>query len=143
MPSLWEILGRRRPVLHELPPDAPVSEAVRIMAENEVGAVLVVKKGSLIGIFSERDVLRRVVVPGLPLSTALREVMTADPVTIEAADTRASAIEKMQSLGCRHLPVINDGELVDMISIRDLVFDELKDRDYEIAELNRYIRGAW
>jgi CBS domain-containing protein len=143
MPVLWEILDRRPPVLHSLPPDATVAEAARVMAENEVGAVVVTSRHRLMGIFSERDLLRRVVVPELPMETKLREVMTANPVTVSPDDDRAGALEKMQSLGCRHLPVVSEGRPVDVISIRDLVFDEIHDRDYEIAELNRYIRGAW
>ncbi len=143
MPLLREILARRRPVVHALPPEAAVAEAVGIMSQHEVGAVLIVSDERLAGIFSERDLLRRVVVPGRSLETPLGEVMTPDPVVIHPEDDRTTAIRKMQSLGCRHLPVVDEGRLLDTISIRDLVFDEIQDRDYEIEELNRYIRGAW
>jgi CBS domain-containing protein len=123
-------------------PERPVADAVRIMSEQRVGAVLVVDAGRLVGIFSERDLLRRVVARRLPVEqTPLRAVMTPDPVTATPNDERTSAIVKMEAAGCRHLPVLAEGRVVDTISIRDLLFAEIAEREGENEELKRYIQG--
>lgn len=142
MPRLSQLLAKRSPVVNLFGPEQPVAAAVRAMSERQVGAVLVVDAGRLIGIFSERDLLRRVVARLLPLEkTPLRTVMTPDPVTATPDDDRHSAIVKMEAVGCRHLPVLAGGQVVDMISIRDLLFAELAEREGENEELRRYIQG--
>jgi CBS domain-containing protein len=143
MTSLFEILSRRPAVIHVLPSRAPVREAVRVMARHHIGAVLITRAKTLVGIFTERDLLRRVVAADVDLDLPIELVMTANPVTVRPNDTRASAIERMHQLNCRHLPVVVDGLPVDMVSIRDLVFDEIQERAYEISELNRYIASSW
>lgn len=143
MGHLAEILRRRSPVVNILSPDQSVEEAVRTMSDRAVGAVLLVEKGSLIGIFSERDFLRRVHAKDRSAKgTHLREVMTRDPITSGPDEDRMTAIRKMETTGCRHLPVVMEGQIVDMVSIRDLLFDEIEERQGEIAELKRYIQGA-
>jgi CBS domain-containing protein len=129
-------------VVNVFGPERPVSDAVRVMSEQHVGAVLVVDAGRLVGIFSERDLLRRVVARRLPVEqTPLRAVMTPDPVTATPNDERTSAIVKMEAVGCRHLPVLAEGRVVDTISIRDLLFAEIAEREGENEELKRYIQG--
>lgn len=141
--KLAEILRRRAPVVNIMTPQQTVAEAVRTMAERPVGAVLLVEEATLVGIFSERDLLRRVVAPGVqPEETKLRSVMTPDPVTANRDDERATAVLKMREVGCRHLPILNEGVVVDTVSIRDLLFDEIEERDTQIRELKRYIQGS-
>lgn len=141
--KLSEILKRRSPLTNTLSPETLVSEAVRIMQEREVGAVLIEEGGHLVGIFSERDLLRRVVARGLSVqSTPLRDVMTRGLITAEPGEERMSAIRKMYQAGCRHLPIVSGDALVDTVSIRDLLFAEIEERAGEIEELKRYIRGA-
>ena len=143
MPQLSIILEKRAPVVHLLAPDQTVAEAVETMCERRVGAVLIGEQSRLLGIFSERDLLRRVIGKGLRLDqTPLREVMTENPITAEPSDDRMSAIRKMQVHGCRHLPIVEGGAVSDTVSIRDLLFAEIKERETEIAELKRYIQGA-
>jgi len=142
MRPLAEILGRRSPVLNVLSPDQTVAEAVRVMADCHVGAVLLVEAGVVVGIFSERDLLRRVIVQGAsPSDTRLRTVMTRDPVTASPDEARMLAVLKMRESGCRHLPIVKEGVVVDMVSIRDLLFEEIDERQAEIADLRRYIQG--
>jgi CBS domain-containing protein len=144
MGRLDSILERRSPVLHPFAPDATVAEAVAAMAEHRVGAIPVVEARRLVGIFSERDLLRRVIAKGRSLQkTALRDVMTPDPVTASSDEDRQSAIRKMRDAGCRHLPIERDGTLVDMLSLRDLLFDELEERGREIEALRGYIHGSY
>ena len=142
MARLAEILRRRSPVLNTLSPDRTVGEAARVMADRHVGAVLLVEAGRLIGIFSERDLLHRVVVRGASLEhTQLRTVMTGDPITASPGDDRMIAVLKMREAGCRHLPIVTEGAVIDMVSIRDLLFDEIEERKTEIEDLKRYIHS--
>jgi predicted transcriptional regulator len=142
MAHLSELLGKRPAVVNILGPEDRVAEAVRIMAERRVGAVLVCDGGRLVGIFSERDLLRRVVAAGHdPAATPLRDVMTREPATAAPEDSSARAIAKMRVVGCRHLPILQGDHVVDTISIRDLLFRELEARDGDIEELRRYIHG--
>jgi CBS domain-containing protein len=144
MGKLVSILQRRSPVVHVLGPDQTVAEAVTVMAEKHIGVVPILKGHRLVGIFSERDLLRRVVAKGRSLEkTTLGEVMTPDPVTAGPDEDRQSAIQKMQTAGCRHLPIVVNEYVVDMISTRDLLFVEIEERDQEIAALRGYIHGDY
>lgn len=144
MGLIAQLLERRSPVLHIVSPHQAVAEAVAIMAARKVGAVPVVKDGQLIGIFSERDLLRRVVsVHRSPDKTEIGEVMTPDPLTASPSDERAWAVRAMDAQGCRHLPVVLHGSVVDMLSIRDLIFGELEERADDVESLRRYIGGSY
>jgi CBS domain-containing protein len=144
MAHLSELLVRRTPVVHVMRPDASVAEAVVVMARWRVGAVPIVARSRLVGIFSERDLLRRVVAQGRDASsTPLREVMTPEPVTASPEEDRLEAVLKMQRVGCRHLPIVADGEVIDMLSMRDLLFSEIEERSAEIDDLKRYIAGSY
>ena len=144
MGLLGQILQRRSPVVHVLSPDQVVSDALSLMASHEIGAVLVVEGDRLVGVFSERDLLRRVCARGRSTEkTPLREVMTPDPVTASPGESRLVAVAKMQRAGCRHLPVLADGVIIDMVSMRDLLFVELEERKAEIESLRKYIGGTY
>ena len=144
MGSLVAILQKRSPVLHMLEPDDTVMRAARLMAEHSIGSVTVVYGGRLVGIFTERDLLRRVVARGgAPERTLLKDVMTPAPVVAQIGESRASAIAKMQALGCRHLPVVIGPDVVDVVSIRDLLYWELDERISEVDSLRRYIGGSY
>lgn len=111
----------RDQTLASLPPSASVRDAARIMAERHVGAVLVAVDGRLQGIFTERDVLARVVAAGLdPDETALGGVMTPNPDTVGPNDSPLQALRRMSEAGYRHLPVVDGADMVGIVSIRDL-----------------------
>lgn len=117
-----------------------VSEAVRIMATHNVGIVAVLDGDRLVGVFSERDVVRRVVDRGLdPAATPVGSVMTSELVVADADDDYQSAIRKMDQANVRHLPVVSQGRLLSMISIRDLMRVDLDDRGEEIRYLREYL----
>lgn len=102
--------------------DATIREAIALMAERGIGAVLVEREGKAVGIFTERDVLRRVVLHGTDQSRPVREVMTKDPVTLGADDGIAFALNKMIGGGYRHVPVVDDaGRPVAVLSLREVV----------------------
>jgi CBS domain-containing protein len=143
MGQIVTILQNRSPVLHFMSPDHRVADAITVMAVHQVGAVLVVDQDGLAGIFSERDVVRRVMALGRsPAATKLVDVMTPDPVVAEVGESRRSAIRKMRAVGCRHLPVVAESQVIDMISIRDLLYSELEERGFEVESLRSYISGT-
>jgi len=144
MGLIAQLLEKRSPVVHIVSLHQTVAEAVAIMAARKVGAVPVVDAGRLVGIFSERDLLRRVVlVHRSPEKTEIGDVMTPDPLTASPGDERALAVRKMDAVGCRHLPVVLHGAVVDMLSIRDLIFGELEERADDVESLRRYIGGSY
>lgn len=110
-----------------LEPGLSVRNAAQTMSERNIGAAAVVEAGKLAGIFSERDLMARVVAKGLnPDDTAVGTVMSKELVVAKPSDEVDDALEKMYSIRARHLPVVDDGKLVGMISIRDLL--ELDDQ---------------
>jgi CBS domain-containing protein len=105
-----------------LPHDATVRDALDLMRLHHVGCVLVCRAGLLAGLFTERDLLRRVLAPGRPLSLALADCMTAEPVVVRQTESIGAAIRRMEEGGYRHLPVIDEGERpVGVLSVRRVV----------------------
>jgi len=138
MPKLRDIM--RYGFLFMVPRDAMVSEAVRVMATNNVGIVAVIEGDKLIGVFSERDVVRRVVDRGLdPQQTPVAQVMTTNIVVADADEDYQSAMGKMDQANIRHLPVVSEGRLLSMISIRDLMRVDIHAKGEEIRYLHEYL----
>lgn len=138
MHTIQRILQRQQ-VVHVSAEDSVFATAER-MAERGIGAIAVVAGDRLIGIFSERDLMTRVVVPGHdPHQVAVGEVMTRDPVTSRIGETRERALGKMKRRGCRHLPVVAEGRLIGMLSMRDLLRDEIAEQEQEIRSLKAYL----
>lgn len=115
------------------PGSMPVREAARLMKERHVGAVLIVEEGKLAGVFTERDVMLRVVAEDRdPRATQLAEVMTRNPQTIHPDKPFPDALHLMYEGGFRHVPVVEDGRPVGVISARDALGPELEDFIYEL-----------
>jgi CBS domain-containing protein len=111
-------------------PGATVSAAAKQMAERNIGAVIIAEEGHLLGVFSERDLTRRVVALGRdPRTTLVEEVMTSDLATIGPNDEHTRALDLMRRTGSQHLPVMDGERLVGILSIRDLY--RALDRDLE------------
>jgi CBS domain-containing protein len=109
-------------------PKTTVREASQLMAKKQVGAVLVVEEGRLLGIFSERDVVFRVVALGLdPATTPLVQVMTPEPKTIKPNNTLGYAMTLMHENGFRHLPVLEDGKPIGIVSARSALDPDLEE----------------
>ncbi|MBI5163721.1 MAG: CBS domain-containing protein [Magnetospirillum sp.] len=114
-----DVVARREIV--SLGPDIDVREAARWLAAHEVSAVAVVEDGSLLGIVTERDITVRVVAAGVDPDTArLKDIMTFAPGSVEPDDDITEALRLMARFGCRHLPVMEKGRAVGMVSIRDV-----------------------
>ena len=117
-----------------------VLEVVRYMSEMGVGAMPVIDQGRVVGIFSERDLMSRVVAAGRdPDATRVEEVMSTDLVLAEAGEPYLTSLKKMQKAGCRHLPVVKDGKLVGMVSLRDLLQVEVKEKEEEVKLMTSYM----
>jgi CBS domain-containing protein len=117
-----------------------VLETVRAMVERNIGAVPVVHHGKLVGIFSERDLMSRVVAEGLdPSGTCMAEVMTDDPLTISTSEELENCLALMRRHGFRHLPVCHEGRLVGIVSLRDILLHDLNEKDDEVRMMRAYI----
>jgi CBS domain-containing protein len=121
-------------------PDTSVYEVAALMTESGVGAVPILDGDRLVGVFSERDLMTRVLVAGRdPRATPVSEVMTREVVTADATDRTYTCIEKMRTRKCRHLPVISKGRVTAMLSMRDLLRDEIEEQKQEIRHLRAYL----
>ena len=122
------------------PPTASVLEVARIMTDARVGAIPIVEGGRIVGIFSERDLMTRIVVAGRdPQRALVFEVMTHDVLTATPEETRSECLERMRTARCRHLPVLEGERLVAVLSMRDLLRDEIEEQDEEIRGLRAYL----
>jgi CBS domain-containing protein len=120
-----------------------VLETVRAMVELNIGAVPVLHNGQLVGIFSERDLMKRVVAEGRdPRTTSLAEAMTDDPVTISLNEELGNCMSLMRRNSFRHLPVCHEGKLVAMVSLRDILLQDLTDKDDEVRMMRAYIHSV-
>jgi len=120
-----------------------VYRAIRVMADRRIGAVLVVDKGIVIGIFTERDYIMRVEVEGRPTKeTLLREVMTDKMYTVTTNTSIEHCLGLMTLRHIRHLPIVEEGRLMGIISMRDAVAATLKDREADIQGLESYVLGS-
>jgi CBS domain-containing protein len=125
-----------REAIHSVGPGISVAECVRTMADNRIGALIVMEGERLIGIFTERDALNRVLAARLdPVSTKVSEVMTKDPFCISPAITVAEAMELVTKRRFRHLPIVENGKVLAVISSGDLTHWLVKDRMGEVQEL--------
>jgi len=141
--SVSILLDRKGSGVHALPPSATVFDAVQMMNKGQVSSVLIVDRDRLAGIFTERDVLRRVVGSGLdPKATVLSNVMTAGLTTIAPTTSIDEAHAIFTSRRCRHLPVLDNGRIVGLISVGD-ISRWLSDLNRAEAEsLKNYISGG-
>jgi CBS domain-containing protein len=120
------------------PGDTTVIAAARLMKEHHVGALMVVEQGQLAGVFTERDALFRVIAEGRDVQgTQVADVMTRNPQTIHPDKPFADALHVMYEGGFRHVPVVEDGRPVGMISARDALGPELEDFIYELLRQNQ------
>jgi CBS domain-containing protein len=120
-----------------------VLATVRTMVEQNIGAVPVLQDGKLVGIFSERDLMRRVVAEGRdPCSTCLAEVMTVDPIAVSTNEELENCMALMRRNGFRHLPVCYEGQLVGMVSLRDILLHDLNEKDDEVRMMRAYIHSV-
>ena len=140
MRSVRELLGDKSQVLYTVGADDPVRTAIERMAEHHIGALPVVRGSELAGIVSERDYARKVVLLGRnSRETAVCQIMSSPVITVSPDDRARHCMELMTEKRIRHLPVLENGVLVGMISIGDCVRAVIAAQQQEIDELKRYI----
>jgi CBS domain-containing protein len=138
MHRLRHVFERRN--LVTAPLGATVYEVAEAMAAAGIGAIPIVDGERLVGIFSERDLMTRVVVPRRdPERTLVADVMTREVVTATLEEHVDFCVEKMRKVGCRHLPVVSAEKVIGVLSMRDLLRDELEEQDLEIRHLRAYL----
>lgn len=137
------ILDRKGSQVYSVSPTMTVAEAVTEMNRLRIGSVVVLEEGQLVGIFTERDVLRRVVGSGLdPKRTLVRDVMTGGVITISPDATIEETMVLFTEKRCRHLPVIDHGHLIGTISIGDITRWMAEAHRMEAEHLKNYIAGG-
>lgn len=123
-------------------PDQSVLEAIKVLASEDIGAAVVMNGDRLAGIFSERDYTRKIILRGRTADTTrVEEVMTASVITVTHRTNVRECMSIMTEHAIRHLPVVDDGRVVGMVSIRDIVGDIIADQDFTIEQLEHYISG--
>ncbi|MDX2007361.1 MAG: CBS domain-containing protein [Meiothermus sp.] len=143
MTTVRQLLQSKGNTVLSVAPEASVFEALELMARYDVGALLVLSGPNLVGIFSERDYARKIILVGRSSrETLVREVMTGDLITITPDATVGDCMNAMTSNRIRHLPVVEHGQLVGVISIGDVVKAIMSQQQFMITELEAYITGS-
>lgn len=138
--TLDSLLASKGRQVHHIGPEATVLEAVRAMNSEKIGALLVCEQGNVLGIFTERDVLTRVLDSERnPAATMVSEVMSTEVVTVGPSTNVEEAMAVITERRCRHLPVLDDGELVGLVSIGDLTRWVSRHQQGHIQDLVNYI----
>ena len=143
MPTVADILSKRDArSLASLSPTATVRDALQLMADRNIGSVLIMQGEALLGIFTERDYARKLALKGLASAdTPLADVMTAKLYVVSPRQTVQECMGIMTQAKIRHLPVVSDGAVQGLVSIGDLVNAELEAQRFLIAQMERYIAG--
>ena len=140
MSKVKDLLAKKGSTIWSIAPDESVFDAVSLMAEKRIGVLMVLDNDELCGVVSERDYARRVVLLDRGSKTTLvREIMTKRVVFVEPEQTIQDCMALMIEKSFRHLPVMNEGKLVGVLSMTDLVRELLADQEYVIAQLENYI----
>ncbi len=142
MKSVKQLLQAKGGSVFAVAPSDSVFEAIRVMAEKGVGALVVLDDGRLSGMVSERDYARKVILHGRSSQdTAVRDIMTAKVVTVKSEQTVEDCMALMTQHRIRHLPVVDAGKLTGVLSIGDLVKELIADREETIKQLESYIHS--
>ncbi len=142
MKLVQHLLDSKGRKLISIDPDASVFDAIKLMADEGIGSLAVMRGDALEGIVTERDYARKVILKGRASdSTKISAIMTKDVLTTSPDETVNKCMEMMTEIKCRHLPVVEDDKVVAMISIGDLVQAIITDQQEEIEHLEHYIAG--
>ena len=142
MRSVRQLLEAKAPEIFSIGPDAPVIDAIRLMAEKCIGAVVVMEHGRLVGILSERDYARKIVLQGRSSAdTPVRAIMTSEVISVGLGDTADHCMQLVTDQRIRHLPVLQGDQVMGVVSIGDLVKAVIEDQQVEIDHLQGYIVG--
>jgi CBS domain-containing protein len=142
MKTVSDLLKAKPHRLVSVRPEQSVLEAIKVLAEEDIGAALVMKGDQIAGIVSERDYTRKVVLKGRSSDTTrVEEIMTPNVIVVSPRTKTRECMQLMTEKKIRHLPVVENGACVGMVSIRDIVGDIIADQDFTIEQLEHYISG--
>ena len=142
MKNVKQLLQGKSRGLCTIGPDARVFEAIKLMAEENIGALPVVDKETLVGIVSERDYARKVILMGRSShDTSVKDIMTERPTCVQPSNTVEECMALMTEKHVRHLPVIENGKLIGVLSIGDLVKETIAEQQLLIKQLESYIHS--
>jgi CBS domain-containing protein len=137
-----EILKTKGHDVWTVSPDSTVYDALQMMADKNVGALMVLESDKLVGVFSERDYARKVILKGkASKDTPVSDIMSTEPVCVRPDQTIAACMDLMTNKRIRHLPVLDEGRLVGLISIGDVVKAIISEQEFAIQQLEHYITG--
>ena len=140
MKSIRQLLQAKGAAVFSIAPDARVIDALKLMAEKEIGALVVIDRGRLAGILSERDYARKVILKGKsPHDIPVREIMTEKVLTVQPGQSVEECMALMTAKRVRHLPVVEGERLIGLLSIGDLVKEVISEQEQTIRELESYI----
>ena len=143
MSTVRDIIRKKDNDIWSIAPDAAVYEALEIMAEKNIGALLVMKEDQVKGILSERDCIRKVDLQGRTSRiTKVNEVMTSDVISVQVSEQLEECMATMIEKNIRHLPVYEDGQLLGLISVRDVLREVVEVQKSLISQLERFITGG-
>ncbi|GAB4249842.1 MAG: CBS domain-containing protein [Acidobacteriota bacterium] len=143
METVRDILQRKGNEVYAVSPDDSIYRALEVMAEKNIGAVLVIEDGQLVGVFSERDYARKVVLKGKSSrETKVREAMTSPVAYVRPENTIEECMALMTDKHIRHLPVLEGNRLIGVISIGDVVHAKISEQAFHIRQLENYITGS-
>lgn len=142
MKSVTQVLQGKSRGLCTIGPDARVYDALKLMAEKDIGALLVVERDKLVGILDERDYARKVILQGKSsYETPVKEIMTERVVCVQPKNTIEECMALMTDKRVRHLPVIENDQLIGVLSIGDLVKETISEQQFMIRQLESYIHN--
>jgi CBS domain-containing protein len=142
MAVVAQLLKQKRDTIYSVEPGAPVLEAIRLMAEHGVGALLVMQGQQLVGVVSERDYARKVILKGRSSGeTLVQQIMSAPVLTVRPDQSVRECMQLVTDKRIRHLPVVEGGRVIGVLSIGDLVRSVLEEQQKTIEELEQYIRS--
>jgi len=142
MKNVSDLLKGKPTRMVSVKPEDSVLDAIKLMASENIGAAIVMTGDRLVGIFSERDYARKVILKGRSSETTrVEEIMTANVVCVSPRAKSRDCMTLMSEKNIRHLPVVDEGRVIGMVSIRDIVTDIIADQDFTIGQLEQYISG--
>jgi CBS domain-containing protein len=142
MKTVAELLKMKPARVVSVRPEQSVLEAIKVLAAEDIGAAIVMTGDRLAGIFSERDYTRKVILKGRSSDTTrVEEIMTPNVVCVSPRTKARECMQLMTEKNIRHLPVMDEGRVIGMVSIRDIVSDIIADQDFTIEQLEHYISG--
>ncbi len=143
MLKVRDVLETKGKNIWSIGPDATVYKALEFMAEKDIGALIVIEKGHVIGIFSERDYARKVILKGKSSKeTLIRELMTSELYSISHDKSVEECLALMTTVHCRHMPVFEDHTLAGLVTIGDIVHARIDEQKLKINDLENYITGG-